>query len=194
MQVTLFNTPILSPVLRALSIGLLRLMGWKSVGEVPNGLRKYILIAAPHTSNWDFALFVLIVFALRIQTRVLIKDSLFVGPLGWFLKYCGAMPVDRSASGDRVEQIAKFFRENDAFTLLITPEATRSPNPNWKSGFYRMAEVAQVPIIVAYVDTVSKKAGIDHVFYPTGDLDADMAKVKAFYDKQKGLKPHNYAS
>jgi 1-acyl-sn-glycerol-3-phosphate acyltransferase len=194
MKVTLFNTPILAPLLRVLSIGLLRLMGWKAVGEIPNGLRKYILIAAPHTSNWDFALFVLIVFALRIQTRVLIKHSLFIGPLGWFLRYCGAIPVDRRASGDRVEQLANLFKENDDFVLLITPEATRSPNPNWKSGFYRMAEGAHVPIVVAYVDTASKVAGIDHVFYPTGDLDSDLAKIKAFYDKQKGLKPHNYAS
>ena len=89
MRITIFSTPVLAPILQFLSIVGLRLFGWRAVGKVPKGLRKYVIIAAPHTSYWDFPLFVLIVFALRMNLNVFIKHTLFIGPLGWFLRYCG---------------------------------------------------------------------------------------------------------
>ena len=194
MRITIFSTPVLAPILQFLSIVGLRLFGWRAVGKVPKGLRKYVIIAAPHTSYWDFPLFVLIVFALRMNLNVFVKHTLFIGPLGWFLRYCGGVPVDRRAAGARVRQTVQEFEKNDDMVLLITPEGTRSPQPNWKTGFYHIASEANVPIAIAFVDTAAKRAGIDHFFMPTGDLDEDLSEIKAFYDARRGLKPENYAS
>ncbi len=194
MRITIFSTPVLAPILQFLSIVGLRLFGWRAVGKVPKGFRKYVIIAAPHTSYWDFPLFVLIVFALRMNLNVFIKHTLFIGPLGWFLRYCGGVPVDRRAAGARVRQTVQEFEKNDDMVLLITPEGTRSPQPNWKTGFYHIASEANVPIAIAFVDTAARRAGIDHFFTPTGDLDKDLSEIKAFYDARRGLKPENYAS
>ena len=194
MRITIFSTPVLAPILQFLSIVGLRLFGWRAVGIVPKGLRKYVIIAAPHTSYWDFPLFVLIVFALRMNLNVFIKHTLFIGPLGWFLRYCGGVPVDRRAAGARVRQTVQEFEKNDDMVLLITPEGTRSPQPNWKTGFYHIASEANVPIAIAFLDTAARRAGIDHFFTPTGDLDKDLSEIKAFYDARRGLKPENYAS
>ena len=194
MRITIFSTPVLAPILQFLSIVGLRLFGWRAVGKVPKGLRKYVIIASPHTSYWDFPLFVLIVFALRMNLNVFIKHTLFIGPLGWFLRYCGGVPVDRRAAGARVRQTVQEFEKNDDMVLLITPEGTRSPQPNWKTGFYHIASKANVPIAIAFLDTAARRAGIDHFFTPTGDLDKDLSEIKAFYDARRGLKPENYAS
>ena len=194
MRITIFSTPVLAPILQFLSIVGLRLFGWRAVGKVPKGLRKYVIIAAPHTSYWDFPLFVLIVFALRMNLNVFIKHTLFIGPLGWFLRYCGGVPVDRRAAGARVRQTIQEYEKNDDMVLLITPEGTRSPQPNWKTGFYHIASEANVPIAIAFLDTAARRAGIDHFFTPTGDLDKDLSEIKAFYDAKRGLKPENYAS
>ena len=194
MRITIFSTPVLAPILQFLSIVGLRLFGWRAVGKVPKGLRKYVIIASPHTSYWDFPLFVLIVFALRMNLNVFIKHTLFIGPLGWFLRYCGGVPVDRRAAGARVRQTVQEFEKNDDMVLLITPEGTRSPQPNWKTGFYHIASEANVPIAIAFLDTAARRAGIDHFFTPTGDLDKDLSEIKAFYDARRGLKPENYAS
>ncbi len=191
---TIFNTPILSHILRWISRFFLFLTGWRGVGAMPADLRRGVMIAAPHTSNWDFLLFILIVYDLRLQLRVLIKDTLFIGPVGWFLRYCGGLPVDRRAPSALVRKLAHQLSELDDCVLLITPEGTRSARAEWKTGFYRMAEEAGVPIIVAYVDTVKKEAGIDHIMTPSGDIEADMKKLKAFYDTKTGIKPENYAS
>ncbi len=194
MGITIFNTPILSPILRWLSILILKLIGWRAFNNLPETPRKAIIIAAPHTSNWDFALFLLIVFALRLNLNVLIKHTIFIFPIGIFLRYCGAIPVDRRAAGARVAGTAKTFQENDDMILLITPEGTRSPRTDWKTGFYRMAEAAEVPIVIAYVDAKKKCAGLDSLLTPSGDVEADMAKIYQFFDDKTGLVAKNYAS
>ena len=194
MRITIFKTPVLSPILRLLSIIILGLLGWRAVGKVPKDMRKYVIIAAPHTSYWDFPMFLLVVFALRLNLNVFIKHTLFIGPIGWFLSYCGAVPIDRRAAGARVRQTVQEFDNNDDMVLLITPEGTRSAQANWKSGFYHIASEANVPIAVAFVDIVEKRAGIDHFFTPSGDFEKEMAQIKAFYDAKRGLKPNNYAS
>src|SRR6056300_120145 len=159
MGMTIFNTPILSPILRLLSIIILKLIGWRAINNLPHVPRKAVMIAAPHTSNWDFALFLLIVFALKVNLNVLIKHTIFIFPIGIFLRYCGAIPVDRRAAGARVTNTAKKFQENDDVLLLITPEGTRSARTEWKTGFYRISEAAGVPIVIAYVDVKKKCAG-----------------------------------
>lgn len=194
MRITIFNTPVLAQIFQVLSILVLALFGWRAVGKVPKDIRKYVIIAAPHTSYWDFPMFLLVVFALRLNLNVFIKHTLFIGPIGWFLSYCGGVPIDRRAAGARVRQTVQEFENNDDMVLLITPEGTRSAQTNWKTGFYHIASEANVPVAVAFVDTAARRAGIDHFITPSGDIDKQMAEIKAFYDTKRGVKPQNYAS
>ena len=194
MRYTLFSTPILSTALRGFSIAMLKIIRWKVQGELPTGLKKYVLIVAPHTSNWDFLLFVFTVSVLRFQPRVLIKSTLFVGPLGWFLRYCGAIPVNRQKASSLVTYIADVFHDNQEFVLIITPEGTRSANPNWKRGFHHIATAANVPILIVSVDSSVRCITIEQVFQPTDNVDADIKVIKSIFDTKRGLKPDNYAS
>ncbi|MDA9091022.1 lysophospholipid acyltransferase family protein [Porticoccaceae bacterium] len=194
MRYTLFTTPILSPILRVISRIILKIIRWRVVGSIPTDQRKYVLIVAPHTSNWDFVLFVLAVSVLRLKPSVLIKSTLFIGPLGWFLRYCGAIPVNRSQANSLVSYIASIYQEHEDFVLIVTPEGTRSPNANWKRGFHHVATAAQVPILIVYVDSVIKTIGIEGVMEPTDDIEGDIIKLKNFFDTKSGLKPKNYAS
>lgn len=194
MRITIFNTPVLAQIFQVLSILVLGLFGWRAVGKVPKDIRKYVIIAAPHTSYWDFPMFLLVVFALRLNLNVFIKHTLFIGPIGWFLSYCGGVPIDRRAAGARVRQTVQEFENNDDMVLLITPEGTRSAQTNWKTGFYHIASEANVPVAVAFVDTAARRAGIDHFITPSGDIDKQIAEIKAFYDTKRGVKPQNYAS
>ena len=194
MRYTLFTTPILSPILRVISRVILKIIRWRVVGSIPTDQRKYVLIVAPHTSNWDFVLFVLAVSVLRLKPSVLMKSTLFVGPLGWFLRYCGGIPVNRSQASSLVSYIASIYQENEDFVLIVTPEGTRSPNANWKRGFHHVATAAQVPIVIVYVDSVIKTIGVEGMMEPSDDVDGDLVKLKKFFDTKSGLKPKNYAS
>ena len=194
MRYTLFSTPLLSPALRVLSKIILKLIRWRVDGSLPTDQKKYVLIVAPHTSNWDFFLFVLTVSVLGLQPSVLIKDTIFIGPLGWFLRYCGAIPVNRRQAGSLVTYISGIYAEREEFVLIITPEGTRSPNANWKRGFHHVARAAEVPILVVYVDRSLRTIGIEGLMEPSEDVDGDIQKLKTFFDGKKGLKPGNYAS
>ncbi len=194
MRYTLFSTPLLSPALRVLSKIILKLIRWRVDGSLPTDQKKYVLIVAPHTSNWDFFLFVLTVSVLGLQPSVLIKDTIFIGPLGWFLRYCGAIPVNRRQAGSLVTYISGIYAEREEFVLIITPEGTRSPNANWKRGFHHVARAAEVPILVVYVDSALRTIGIEGLMEPSEDVDGDIQKLKTFFDGKKGLKPGNYAS
>ena len=194
MRYTLFSTPLLTPALRILSKIILKIIRWRVDGSLPTDESKYVLIVAPHTSNWDFFLFVLTVSVLRLQPSVLIKDTLFVGPLGWFLRYCGAIPVNRKQAGSLVTYISGIYAAREEFVLIITPEGTRSPNANWKRGFHHVARAAEVPILVVYVDSAVRTIGIEGLMDPSEDVDGDIQKLKTFFDGKKGLKPENYAS
>jgi len=194
MRYTLFSTPLLSPALRVLSKIILKLIRWRVDGSLPTDQKKYVLIVAPHTSNWDFFLFVLTVSVLGLQPSVLIKDTIFIGPLGWFLRYCGAIPVNRRQAGSLVTYISGIYAEREEFVLIITPEGTRSPNAKWKRGFHHVARAAEVPILVVYVDSAVRTIGIEGLMEPSEDVDGDIQKLKTFFDGKKGLKPGNYAS
>ena len=194
MQYTLFSTPILSSVLRLISRVMLKIIRWRVIGSLPEEQRKYVLIVAPHTSNWDFILFIFTVSVLRLQPSVLIKSSLFVGPLGWFLRYCGAIPVNRTQANSLVDYITGIYTERDEFVLIITPEGTRSANPNWKRGFHHVATKAEVPILVVSVDSTKRVIAIEGLMEPSDDVAADMLKLKQLFDSKSGLKPKNYAS
>lgn len=190
MTHTVFNTPILTPLLRLLAIGLLKMAGWRSVGEPP-ACRKFVLIAAPHTSNWDFPIMLLVVLKLRLRLYWMGKHSLFPFPLGALMRWLGGIPIDRSRSNKTVDQIVELYGQQDDLVILIPPEGTRRKVEKWKTGFYHIANNAGVPILMGYLDAVPKEAGLADFFEPTGDVDKDMADIRAFYAAKTGIRPEN---
>jgi 1-acyl-sn-glycerol-3-phosphate acyltransferase len=135
---------VLSDLLRLLALLLMRLTGWRVEGRLPD-LPKFVLVGAPHTSNWDFLLFLGAVFVLRADVRFMGKAELFRSPLGWFFRYCGGYPVDRKKPTGLVEQMVEAINQADTFILTITPEGTRGYVTDWKRGFYHIATGAGIP-------------------------------------------------
>ncbi|MCK6540243.1 MAG: lysophospholipid acyltransferase family protein [Anaerolineales bacterium] len=189
MKITIFNTPVLSFIFHVLARIVMRLAGWRVDGKLPD-IPKYILIGAPHTSNWDFVLFLGVVFALRANVRFMGKAELFRFPVGWFFRYCGGIPVDRKKSTGLVEQMVKICNESDRFILTITPEGTRHHVTEWKRGFYHIAKTAGIPIVMAQVDGKRKTVHIlKDAFHPTEDMEADMRAIKGSFEGIVGIKP-----
>ena len=186
MKTTIFNTPLLTPFLRFVTQVILRLVGWKVEGLMPN-IPKFVIIGAPHTSNWDFVLFLAVGFVLRAKLRYLGKAELFHSPLGFFFYWCGGTPVDRSKSVGLVEQTVNVIKEAREFILTIAPEGTREQVYRWKSGFYHIAKGAGIPIVLAYVDGKRKVVGIGDTFMPTSDAEADMNSIQSYYNQFEGI-------
>ncbi|MEO1044001.1 MAG: 1-acyl-sn-glycerol-3-phosphate acyltransferase [Pseudomonadota bacterium] len=155
------------------------------VGEAPE-FRKFIIIAVPHTSNWDFPNYVGLTREMGLRTRFMAKASLFKWPMGTFMRQVGGVPVDRDAAKDMVQQMAEEFAARDDFILTIAPEGTRSAATRWRTGFYHIAMAAKVPIVCGFMDYRSRRAGLGPVIHPTGDYDADMAPAFAFYEGMSG--------
>lgn len=189
MKTTIFTTPLLTDFLRGLSRLFFRLTGWRVVGSLPD-LPKYIIVGVPHTSNWDFVIFIGLALYLRGDIRYMGKSQLFRWPLGGFFRWCGGYPVDRSKPQGLVDQMADAFRENARFTLTITPEGTRHKVQEWKTGFYHIAKKAGVPVSLGFVDSATKTCGIGPTFYLTEDMNADMQAIKAFFVGKMGIRPH----
>ncbi len=190
MRRTVFSTPLITPLLRWLSILILKLIGWKAVGR-PVENARFVLIGAPHTSNWDFPIMLMVVLSLRLKVFWMGKHTLFPFPVGWFMKWLGGIPVDRSRATNLVEQTVQQYRENPELIVLVPPEGTRSKVKEWKTGFYRIAVNAQVPVLLGYVDAAKKEGGLADFFYPTGNLEEDMPKIRAFYADKVGINPEN---
>ncbi len=187
MHRTIFTTPGVNTVLRALSLGFLRATGWKLDGQLPADQPKCVLIAAPHTSNWDLPYTLMVAFALRLNIYWMGKQQLFRGPWGPVMRWLGGIAVDRSQSTNLVSASATAIRAADgAMCLVVPPEGTRSKTRQWKTGFYWIAHEAGVPIVMAYMDYPRKLSGLGPVFQPTGNVDADMAAIKAWYAPFKG--------
>lgn len=190
MRTTVFSTPILTPLLRLLAIGGLKLIGWHARGE-ELAQQRFVLIGAPHTSNWDFPLMLMVVLKLRLRVYWMGKHTLFPWGLGWLMKWLGGIPINRSASHNVVNETVRQYRDNEELVVLIPPEGTRKKVERWKTGFYHIAHLAGVPILMGYVDAANKEAGFADFYYPTGDIDRDMAEIRAFYANKKGLNPDN---
>ena len=187
MHRTIFTTPGVNTVLRALSLAFLRATGWKLDGQLPADQAKCVLIAAPHTSNWDLPYTLMVAFALRLNIYWMGKQQLFRGPWGPVMRWLGGIAVDRSQSTNLVSASATVIRAADgAMCLVVPPEGTRSKTRQWKTGFYWIAHEAGVPIVMAYMDYPRKLSGLGPVFQPTGNVDADMAAIKAWYAPFKG--------
>lgn len=187
MHHTIFDTPVVNTLLRALSVATLRLTGWRVKGALPSHAAKCVLIAAPHTSNWDLPYTLMLAFSLRLRVYWMGKHSLFKGVYGPVMRWLGGIAVNREQSNNLVAASAQAIREADGpLQLIVPPEGTRSKTRYWKTGFYYIAQTAGVPIVMAYMDYASKRSGLGPLFLPTGDVDADMAAIKAFYAPFKG--------
>jgi len=187
MQRTLFTTPVVNTLLRGFSVAFLRLTGWTVEGTLPAHATKSVFIAAPHTSNWDLPYTLMVAFALRLSPYWMGKQSLFRAPFGGFMRWLGGIPVNREQSSNLVAASAQAIAAADGpLQLIVPPEGTRAKTRYWKTGFYYIAQTAQVPIVMAYMDYAHKRSGIGPLFEPTGDVDADMASIKAFYAPFKG--------
>jgi 1-acyl-sn-glycerol-3-phosphate acyltransferase len=187
MQRTIFTTPGVNTVLRAVSIGFLKATGWTLDGQAPAGHPKCVLIAAPHTSNWDLPYTLMVAFALRMNIHWMGKRQIFRWPFGALMRWLGGIAVDRSQSTNLVAASAKALRDAEGSVhLVIPPEGTRSQTRHWKTGFYWIAHEAGVPIVLAYMDYPRKLSGLGPVFTPTGDIAADMLQIKAYYAQYKG--------
>lgn len=182
---TIFDTPLLKPFLKWICLLALRAAGWKVVRNNTDA-PKYIIVAAPHTSNWDFVLVLLIAFALDIKVYIMAKQELLKWTCGSIFKWLGVIPIDRSRSLNTVGQAVEAFQQNERLLIVIAPSGTRKKVKKWKTGFYHMAVGAEVPIVLGFLDYGRKTGGLGPLIQPTGDIDADMMEIKAFYADMTG--------
>lgn len=187
--------PPLGPVSRALlwlTLTWYRRAGWTAHGTLPDE-RKIIILGAPHTSNWDFLVFLGTVHARGRRVRFIGKRSLFRWPLGGFMNALGGVPVDRGARQDLVSQIVDQIAGHDDFAMIVAAEGTRDRTTKWKTGFYQIALSAGIPIVCAGPDYPAKRGIFGPVIRPSGDFDADMAPAFAFFRSLKPLHPERSA-
>lgn len=168
------------PIRAAIGRLALRLLGWRIEGNLPD-LSRMLVIAAPHSSNWDFVIGVAVVFALKLDVRFLGKAELFWGPLAPFMRWLGGIPVDRQRPDAVVEDAIERFRTASRLLLAMAPEGTRKPVERWKTGFYRIAVGAGVPIVPGFFDNARKRVGFRPAFIPTGNQAEDIEQLRAFY-------------
>jgi 1-acyl-sn-glycerol-3-phosphate acyltransferase len=172
----------------ALGKAVLDAAGWTIEGAAPDA-KKFVLIAAPHTSNWDFVYALSCTTAMGLPLRWMGKDALFRGPQGLFFRALGGIPVDRSKNNNMVQCMADELIRADVLALLVPAEGTRKAGKYWKSGFYHIARKAGVPVALGYLDYARKCAGIGPLIWPTDDVKADMDRVRAFYADVVGKHP-----
>jgi len=188
----IYDNRFFRSLLKGMSWTILKVGGWTLVGQLPPD-KKFVAIAAPHTSNWDFPLFMGVVGVLNMRVSFLGKHTLFKGPLGWLFYYLGGIPVDRFSlsASDIVDQVISIFNQKDRLILGVAPEGTRSGVKKWKTGFYRIAVGANVPIAFAFVDSSKKEIGFGPLFHPTGNMEADFLEIQKFYQMKVGINPQN---
>lgn len=171
---------------------ILWLIGWKVKGSVPSGIKKCVIIAAPHTSNWDFVIGRLAYWKLGVPVKFLIKREAFDHPLGGLVKKLGGIPVDRNKSNNLVEHVAELFKQYDELNVIITPEGTRKLVTEWKRGYYYIALRAGIPMVLGFVDYKRKEGGFGPTIYPSGDYDADFELIKEFYRDKTAKYPERF--
>ena len=160
---------------------LLSLLGWRIQGALPN-VPRMVLIGAPHTSNWDFVVSMATAWALGVRVSWVGKQELFRTPLGSFFRWLGGVPVDRRASSGFVEQMVAEFRRRSPFALAVAPEGTRRAVTKWRTGFYYIAVGADVPIVLVTFDRARRLLHLGPALSPSGDLTADLARIRSLYD------------
>ena len=176
-------------VLQRITHWALRLRGWKAVGSTPKDVQKYVIISAPHTSNWDFPIALIAAIALGIRAKWMGKKDLFRFPFGGIMRALGGIAVDRSQRTNMVDYAASLLKSAERLGLLIPPEGTRSKAAKWKTGFYYIANKAQTPIVCGFMDYAKKEVGIGLTFTPSGDIHRDIALIREFYAGVQGKHP-----
>ena len=177
---------------RTIAKGILRLIGWKTVGESPD-TPKYVMVGYPHTSNWDVPIGLLIFIALGVRLHWVGKHTLFKQPFGWFIKKIGGIPVNRSTTKNFVQQVVEIFENTEELILAVSPEGTRKKTDFWRTGFYYIAAGANVPIATAFLDYSKKTGGFGPLVKPSGDIEADFKTIKNFYSDIQGRHPETMA-
>lgn len=169
-----------------------KILGWTVVGNTDiskNTIKKAVIIAAPHTSWHDFYIGVLLRSVLNVKTNFVGKKELFAFPIGWFFRMLGGVPIDRQNKGNKVQAIAKLFKERDEFRMAMSPEGTRKKVKEWRTGFYYIAKEAKVPIIMFTFDFENKQNRISEPFYPTDNIKTDFEYIHKFFEGVKGKIP-----
>jgi 1-acyl-sn-glycerol-3-phosphate acyltransferase len=169
----------------------LSMTGWSFEGPVPSHPR-YVAIAAPHTSNWDFVHMMAMAWAQGLRFRWMGKASLFAPPFGRVMRGMGGIPIDRSRRGQLVAQCVAHFEADPGLVLAVPAEGTRGRGTHWRSGFYHIARAARVPIVLGYLDYARRRGGLDPGFVPSGDVRADMGRIRAFYADKVGRHPQAF--
>jgi 1-acyl-sn-glycerol-3-phosphate acyltransferase len=180
------NRPRVGPVRKLIGRTWLKAFGWQVEGELPDA-SKAVFVAAPHTSNWDLPFTLAIAWTLGTNVSWIGKDKLFRPPFGTVMRALGGVPVVRGQKANQVESIANAIKDQpDGVYVVIAPSGTRSKKDHWKSGFYRIAERADVPMLLGFLDYERKRGGLGPALQPTGDMHADMEKIRAFYADKFG--------
>jgi 1-acyl-sn-glycerol-3-phosphate acyltransferase len=171
-----------------LARAVLRLARWRTEGSLP---LHGIVVGAPHTSNWDWVIALLLAWNQGRQPRIMVKKEFFAGPLAPVMRATGAVPVDRANPSADIKALLALIASSDEFLLTIAAEGTRSKSDYWKSGFYRLSQQTGLPVTLAFIDGPSRTVGAGPTFVPSGDVAADMDMVRAFYADKRGLRPAN---
>jgi len=170
---------------------LLAITGWKPDGIQPDA-RHVVLIAAPHTSNWDFPYLLIFAAHFNLKIRWMGKHNLFRPPMGWIMRALGGIPIVRERRENIVPAMARSFEDYDELSLVVPAEGTRSRVEYWKSGFYHIARMADVPIVMSYLDYSKKTGGFSEPFHLSGDVTKDMDVIRDFYEGRKGKYPEKF--
>lgn len=177
----------------------LEALGWKFNNKLPKDIPQCVMIAAPHTSNWDSLYTKLAFIVMDIPVKITIKGSYMNFPFGYFVRAMGGIGIDRRPKEEgqqrqsMVQAMVALFKTNPRLVMLVTPEGTRARQKQWKTGFYHVAVQAGVPIALAYMDYTKKETGVGKIIYPTGDMDKDMREIMAFYKDIQGKFPQNFS-
>ncbi len=177
---------------RGLGRLVLGLLGWRFMGAFPD-TPKFVVVAAPHTSNWDGVIGLAAALALGIEVHFIGKHTLFRGPLGWFLRAMGGLPVDRDNPGGLVDQAIEAFRRREAFVFGLAPEGTRRHAAQWKTGFHRIAGAAAVPVVLVAFDYATKRIGALATLHTTSDLAHDLEVIAGYYATVRARNPTHFA-
>lgn len=167
---------------------LAKLSGFRLVGDAPD-VDRCVVIFAPHTSNWDFPLLMLLRWASGRRVSYLGKHTLFRWPFGGFFRLLGGIAVERESSRNRVSAIAALFAKRQYLWLAISPEGTRSKAERWRSGFYYIARAAEVPVLLVFIDSANGRCGIGELIWLTGDVERDLERIRDFYRDKRGIHP-----
>lgn len=171
---------------------ILTILGWKSNYKKAFHVDKFVIIAAPHTSNWDLVYALAVFWKYKIPVKYFIKDSMTKGLHGWFFKMMGAIGVDRSKTGNLVHHAAATIKKMDKVALMVPAEGTRSWVPKWKTGFYHIAKKADVPVALGYLDYKNKVAGVGKIIHLSDNFETDMKAIESFYSTIPAKYPEKY--